>query len=166
MDDNRLHKYYRNQGFSWRTLVYNYLLTDRYFREIFHFGPYCGPLTAITCLLVLLVLVYTTTSWSIFLVNVKRYNDLRGSVEKKVPTQDSVQQLKPGYVCINKHLMQAGVFLDKTQKVLLKEQMEIDMLNSRMNSIFELLQPSEKSGSKSHRDIYNFDSSLQKTEFI
>ncbi|OXU26047.1 hypothetical protein TSAR_000455, partial [Trichomalopsis sarcophagae] len=232
MDDYRLYKYYRSTGFGWKSLVYNYLLTDRYFRTLFHFGPRCGAITAITSFLVLLVLTYTITvsilhklvlintfspyktsidererpyriralqqrytrqvhlsaararkeprkkertadthifnspvrskektgsnlalinprhtwrgraagalksrlnalnigwliydgfthkSWTIFLLNTKKFNELRHEAEKKLPRKESVLQVRPAYNCINKHLQQADVFLDKTKKVV------------------------------------------------
>ncbi|XP_008217623.1 uncharacterized protein LOC100679191 [Nasonia vitripennis] len=145
MDDYRLYKYYRSTGFGWKSLVYNYLLTDRYFRTLFHFGPRCGAITAITSFLVLLVLTYTITSWTIFLLNTKKFNELRHEAEKKLPRKESVLQVRPAYNCINKHLQQADVFLDKTKKVVRKEQLEVEIMNSRINSISELLNPGDQS---------------------
>ncbi|XP_058806284.1 uncharacterized protein LOC131672822 [Phymastichus coffea] len=145
MDDNRLLRHYRSTEFGWKQLVYNYLLTDRYFRTLFHFGPQCGALTAITCLLIGLVFVYTITSWCIFLMNLDKFNELNSESAKKLPRKQSVLQVKPAYNCINKHLQQTDIFLDKTSKVVRKEQLEVELLNSRIDCVNELLNPGDKS---------------------
>ncbi|XP_011501059.1 PREDICTED: uncharacterized protein LOC105364748 [Ceratosolen solmsi marchali] len=144
MDDNRLYRYYQSSGYGWNAVVYNFLISDKYLRTLFHLGPYCGAITTITCFLFVVIVTYAISSWAMFLINTKKFNELHFAVEEKLPRKENILQVRPAYNCLNKHLQQIAIFLNKTKKVIYKEQLEVEIMNSRINTMIDLLNP-EKS---------------------
>ncbi|KAH0950630.1 hypothetical protein HN011_011524, partial [Eciton burchellii] len=58
----------------------------------------------------------------------------------KLPRMESVVNIIPPYKCIHKHLQRMGVFQEKTKKILRKEQLELEIMNSKASCIKKLLE--------------------------
>ena len=78
----------------------------------------------------------------------KNFLELYKETKKKIPRKKSVTDIRPAYNCIHKHLQQTDVFQEKTRKMLCKEHLELEILNSKINCINKLLKP-EKPGYRS-----------------
>nr|XP_033323607.1 uncharacterized protein LOC117218951 [Megalopta genalis] len=65
---------------------------------------------------------------------------LRTETEKKFPRKKSLTDIRPAYNCLRKHLQQTDVFHEKTKKMLRKELLELEILNSRIKCIDKLVQ--------------------------
>ncbi|XP_029669454.1 uncharacterized protein LOC115239202 [Formica exsecta] len=74
------------------------------------------------------------------------FRELFKKAEKKLPRMKSVVNVIPPYRCIHKHLQRMSVFQEKTKKMLCKEQLELEIMNSKMSCIEKLLKPEEQSG--------------------
>ncbi|XP_024876078.1 uncharacterized protein LOC112457329 [Temnothorax curvispinosus] len=73
------------------------------------------------------------------------FRELFEKAEKKLPRMESVISIIPPYKCIHKHLQRMSVFQEKTKKMLCKEQLELEIMNSKMSCIEKLLKPEEQS---------------------
>ncbi|XP_014204010.1 uncharacterized protein LOC106636204 [Copidosoma floridanum] len=139
MDDTRLLRQYAHPTDLWTTLVYNFLVADGYFRTLFNFGPYCGPMTTLTSFLIVLVFAYTVNNWSIFLRNSKKFWELSDQSKKTLPRTESVMEVEPNYTCVREHLQQMETYMKNTKKEIHKYQLEVKFINSRINSTSTLL---------------------------
>ncbi|XP_025267266.1 uncharacterized protein LOC112638902 [Camponotus floridanus] len=73
------------------------------------------------------------------------FRELFKKAEKKLPRMKSVISIIPPYKCIHKHLQRMSVFQEKAKKMLCKEQLELEIMNSKMSCIEKLLKPEEQS---------------------
>ncbi|XP_076664402.1 uncharacterized protein LOC143366865 [Andrena cerasifolii] len=141
MENARLIRYYRPQGFGSRWLMYHFLLADSKLRHALNLGSHCGIVTFLTWVMVLIILVCSLASAKATVSSKEDFLKLQTEAEKKIPRKKSVADIRPAYNCIHKHLQQTDVFQEKTKKMLCKESLELEILNSRMNCINKLLKP-------------------------
>ncbi|KAL0116734.1 hypothetical protein PUN28_009978 [Cardiocondyla obscurior] len=59
----------------------------------------------------------------------------------KLPRMESVVNVIPSYKCIHKHIQRTSVFQEKAEKMLRKEQLQLEVMNSKMSCIEKLLKP-------------------------
>ncbi|XP_025153948.1 uncharacterized protein LOC112588398 [Harpegnathos saltator] len=69
------------------------------------------------------------------------FRELLEKAEKKLPRMESVVSIIPPYKCVHKHLQRMSVFQEKTKKMLCKEHLELEIMNSKMSCIEKLLKP-------------------------
>ncbi|XP_020287805.1 uncharacterized protein LOC109856676 isoform X3 [Pseudomyrmex gracilis] len=125
MDDTRLlHKYYRASGYGLNSLMYKFLIADYHLKHLFNLNAYCGAVTFATFIFAVVMAVCSIM---------------------KLPRMESVVSIVPPYKCIHKHLQRMTVFQTKTKKTLCKEQLELEIMNSKMSCIEKLLKPEEQS---------------------
>ncbi|XP_015435603.1 PREDICTED: uncharacterized protein LOC107191148 [Dufourea novaeangliae] len=145
MDSGKLYRYYRPNGFGFRWLMYHFLLADVKLRHALNLGSNCGVVTFLTLVMASIVLFCTLASTKTIASNEEDFLTLQKEIEKKFPRKKSVTDIRPAYNCIRKHLQQTNVFQEKTKKMLCKELLEIDILNSKINCINKLLKPEAQS---------------------
>ncbi|XP_012350050.1 uncharacterized protein LOC105737256 [Apis florea] len=141
MEIARIHRYYKTYHFGPRWLLYQYLLTDAKLRNMLDLGPFCGTITFITGLMILILLFYSYINEKATNSNEKDFQELQKETNKKIPRKKSVADIRPIYNCIHKHLQQTDVFQEKTKKMLCKERLELEILCSKINCINKLLRP-------------------------
>ncbi|CAK9810698.1 hypothetical protein ANTQUA_LOCUS6542 [Anthophora quadrimaculata] len=141
MESTRLYKFYRPRYTGARWLMHQYLLTDARLRHMLNLSPQCGIITFLTWLMVLIIVVCSIAGAKATVSNQKDFLELQKEANKKIPRKKSVADIRPVYNCIHKHLQQTDVFQEKTKKMLCKERLELEILNSRINCINKLLKP-------------------------
>ncbi|XP_034189734.1 uncharacterized protein LOC117608551 [Osmia lignaria lignaria] len=142
MDDARLYRYYRSRNSNpFRWLIYHILISDAKLRQTFNLGPHCGFVTFITWLMILIILLCSLLVTKTIVSDEKDFLELYKETKKKIPRKKSVTDIRPAYNCIHKHLQQTDVFQEKTRKMLCKEHLELEILNSKINCINKLLKP-------------------------
>ncbi|XP_076396361.1 uncharacterized protein LOC100878228 isoform X1 [Megachile rotundata] len=142
MDDPKLHKYYKSRSTDpLRWLIYHFLITDAKLKQALHLGPHCAFFTLISWVLMFIVVICSLLSVKAIVSNEKDFLELHKEMKKKIPRKKSVTDIRPAYNCIHKHLQQTDVFQEKTKKMLCKEHLELEILNSRINCINKLLRP-------------------------
>ncbi|XP_076640706.1 uncharacterized protein LOC143352263 isoform X2 [Halictus rubicundus] len=104
--------------------MYQLALADSKLRHALNLGSHCGIVMFLTWLMTIIVLVCSLM---------------------KFPRKKSVTDIGPAYNCIRKHLQQTDVFQEKTKKMLRKELLELEILNSRINCINKLLKSETQS---------------------
>ncbi|XP_012281095.1 uncharacterized protein LOC105700087 [Orussus abietinus] len=145
MDSTKLHRYYRSSGYDLKGLIYRLLITDNDLRLILRFSPYCGMITFVTCVATLIVVACAIFSSTAVNMNKKAYYYLQDETTKKLPRKESISNIRPAFKCIQEHLKLTGVFQKKIKRMLCKEKLEIDIMNSRIHCINELLKPETQS---------------------
>ncbi|XP_011645831.1 uncharacterized protein LOC105432630 [Pogonomyrmex barbatus] len=171
MDDSRLYKYYRVSGYGLNSLVrnadrfgllqlpqglqvftnhasfqiYRFLIADYNLRRFFNLSAYYGPVTFVTFVFIMIMTVCSIASLNTVTMNDILFCELLEKAEKKLPRMESVVSIIPPYKCIHKHLQRMGVFQEKIKKMLRKEQLELEIMNSKMSCIEKLLKPEVKS---------------------
>ncbi|XP_032691297.1 uncharacterized protein LOC116853983 isoform X2 [Odontomachus brunneus] len=140
MDDTRLYKYYRTPGHGANSMIYWFLTTDYSLRRFFNLGAYCGTVTFVTFVFVVIIASLHTV-----MSNDTLFRELLEKAEKKLPRMESIVSIIPPYKCIHKHLQRMSVFQEKTKKMLYKEHLELEIMNSKMSCIEKLLKPEEQS---------------------
>ncbi|XP_047367399.1 uncharacterized protein LOC124956073 [Vespa velutina] len=83
-------------------------------------------------------------SSSVLTANERVLGEPRNYIEKRIPRKESVIGLRPAYKCIHKHLQQTEVFQRKTKKLLRKELLEVEIMNSKITCLEKLLRPEEQ----------------------
>ncbi|XP_035730360.1 uncharacterized protein LOC118445269 [Vespa mandarinia] len=83
-------------------------------------------------------------SSSVLTANERVLGESRNDIEKRIPRKESVIGLRPAYKCIHKHLQQTEVFQRKTKKLLRKELLEVEIMNSKITCLEKLLRPEEQ----------------------
>ncbi|XP_050455391.1 uncharacterized protein LOC126853582 [Cataglyphis hispanica] len=145
MKDITLHKYYRASGYGLNSLIYRFLITDYYLRHFFNLKAYCGAVTFVTFIFAAIIAVCSIASLNTITSNGALFCELFKKTEKKLPRMKSIANVIPPYRCIHKHLQRMSVFQEKTKKMLCKEQLELEIMNSKMSCIEKLLKPEEQS---------------------
>ncbi|XP_017795755.1 PREDICTED: uncharacterized protein LOC108577157 [Habropoda laboriosa] len=141
MESIRLYKFYRPRYTGPRWLMYQYLLADAKLRHMLNLSPQCGIVTFLTWLMVLIAVFCAILGAKAMVSDEKDFLELQKEADKKIPRKKSVADIRPVYNCIHKHLQQTDVFQEKTKKMLCKERLELEILNSRINCINKLLKP-------------------------
>ncbi|KAL6257033.1 hypothetical protein P5V15_011968 [Pogonomyrmex californicus] len=141
MDDSRLYKYYRVSGYGLNSLIYRFLIADYNLRRFFNLSAYYGPVTFVTFVFIMIMTVCSIASLNTVTMNDILFRELLEKAEKKLPRMESVVSIIPPYKCIHKHLQRMGVFQEKIKKMLRKEQLELEIMNSKMSCIEKLLKP-------------------------
>ncbi|KOC60025.1 hypothetical protein WH47_10121 [Habropoda laboriosa] len=121
--------------------MYQYLLADAKLRHMLNLSPQCGIVTFLTWLMVLIAVFCAILGAKAMVSDEKDFLELQKEADKKIPRKKSVADIRPVYNCIHKHLQQTDVFQEKTKKMLCKERLELEILNSRINCINKLLKP-------------------------
>ncbi|XP_076629870.1 uncharacterized protein LOC143346034 [Colletes latitarsis] len=145
MDGAKFYKHYRPKSFRPSWLIYRLLLADAKLRRAINFGTHCGFVTCLTWVMILIVLVFLFAGTMATASIEKDFLTLQKETEKKIPRKKSVTDIRPAYNCIQKHLQQTDVFQEKTKKMICKERLELEILNSRINCINKLLKPEAQS---------------------
>ncbi|XP_026827172.1 uncharacterized protein LOC113562317 [Ooceraea biroi] len=173
MHDIRLHKYYyqAGSGYSSNSLIYRFLVADRNLRRLLNLSSYCGAVTVVTFIFAAIMAFCSIAiarqskegkfaSLSLFRQSIRAglKRDQRISSRasnaartliidnlQKLPRMESVVNIIPPYKCIHKHLQRMSVFQEKTQKILRKEQLELEIMNSKASCIKKLLKLEEQS---------------------
>ncbi|XP_011062140.1 PREDICTED: uncharacterized protein LOC105150628 [Acromyrmex echinatior] len=145
MDDTRLYKYYRTSGYGLNSLIYRFLIADYNLRRFFNLSAYCGTVTFVTFIFVVIIAICSIAGLNMMTLNNTLFRELFEKAEKKLPRMESVVSIIPPYKCIHKHLQRMNVFQEKTKKMLRKEQLELEIMNSKMSCIEKLLKPEEQS---------------------
>lgn len=104
MEIARIHRYYKTYHFGPRWLLYQYLLTDAKLRNMLDLGPFCGTITFITGLMILILLLYSYMNEKATNSNEKDFQELQKETNKKIPRKKSVADIRPIYNCIHKHV--------------------------------------------------------------
>ncbi|XP_076231393.1 uncharacterized protein LOC143177402 [Calliopsis andreniformis] len=144
MDTSRFYRY-RAHDFGPRWLIYQYLLTDAKLRHALGLGLNCAVVTFLTLVMSVVILLCSLVSARAVVSSRKDFARLQKEADKKIPRKKSVTDIRPAYNCIHKHLQQTDVFHEKTRKMLCKERLELEILNSRIKCINKLLKPEEQS---------------------
>ncbi|XP_076640705.1 uncharacterized protein LOC143352263 isoform X1 [Halictus rubicundus] len=125
--------------------MYQLALADSKLRHALNLGSHCGIVMFLTWLMTIIVLVCSLMCVKASATNEKDFLTLHMETEKKFPRKKSVTDIGPAYNCIRKHLQQTDVFQEKTKKMLRKELLELEILNSRINCINKLLKSETQS---------------------
>nr|XP_031843624.1 uncharacterized protein LOC116431832 [Nomia melanderi] len=145
MKSRRFYRHYRSNSFGPRWLIYQFLLADAKLSDALHLGSYYGIVTLLTWLLTFIVLVYSFTCARTIDSYEEDFLALQKEVDKKFPRKKSLMDIRPAYNCIRKHLQQTDVFQEKTNKMLHKNLLELEILNSRINCLRKLLKSEAES---------------------
>ncbi|XP_070518110.1 uncharacterized protein [Cardiocondyla obscurior] len=146
MDDTRLYKYYRTySGYGLNSLIYRFLIADYNLRRFFNLSAYCGAVTFVTFIFVVIMIACSIASLNLVTLNDTFFRDLVEKAEKKLPRMESVVNVIPSYKCIHKHIQRTSVFQEKAEKMLRKEQLQLEVMNSKMSCIEKLLKPEGQS---------------------
>ncbi|KAL2719796.1 uncharacterized protein V1477_021290 [Vespula maculifrons] len=144
MDVMRLRKYYRYNAFGFDKMLYGLLIAENDLRTFLNLGLYSGPITIFIFILLVILISCTFTNSSVLTANERVLGESRNDIEKRIPRRESVIDLRPAYKCIYKHLQQTEVFQRKTKKLLRKELLEVEIMNSKITCLEKLLRPEEQ----------------------
>ncbi|XP_020287804.1 uncharacterized protein LOC109856676 isoform X2 [Pseudomyrmex gracilis] len=125
--------------------MYKFLIADYHLKHLFNLNAYCGAVTFATFIFAVVMAVCSIMSLNTVTSNDTLFRELFRRAEKKLPRMESVVSIVPPYKCIHKHLQRMTVFQTKTKKTLCKEQLELEIMNSKMSCIEKLLKPEEQS---------------------
>ncbi|XP_076376434.1 uncharacterized protein LOC117218951 [Megalopta genalis] len=140
MRADRFYRSHRSTGFGPRWLIHKIALADSKLRRAFDLGSYHGAVTLLAWLAIIIVLVCSVVCLKTSAAYERNFLALRTETEKKFPRKKSLTDIRPAYNCLRKHLQQTDVFHEKTKKMLRKELLELEILNSRIKCIDKLVQ--------------------------
>ncbi|KAK2588778.1 hypothetical protein KPH14_001658 [Odynerus spinipes] len=84
--------------------IYGLLIAEYDLRKSLHFGPYCGPITFLVSMLLVILVSCTLASSSMATSDEKVLGVFRSETWKRMPRKESVVGLRPAYKCIRKHV--------------------------------------------------------------
>ncbi|XP_078049087.1 uncharacterized protein LOC144476258 [Augochlora pura] len=140
MRGDRFYRSHRSTGFGPRWLIQKIALADSKLRRAFDLDSYYGVVTLLAWVMGIIVLVCSVVCLKTSPAYERDFLELHMEAEKKFPRKKSLMDIRPAYNCLRKHLRQTDVFHEKTKKMLRKELLELEILNSRIKCINKLVQ--------------------------